>query len=332
MRLFNILILVLASLGFASAQSEMGTIIIYRDKALQGAAISFPVEVNSEKVVRIKNGSFFVKQLPAGVYWVSAKGETESKVNVVILPNDTIIVRCGVNTGFWTFRPDLVQVDTRSAKEQFAFKNLKNLSDKKFDLLNRKFALGFQVGSGFGLESIEAFTLDNNKGLYISSGGGLFIGADALHCIHKNFEMAYDVRYQFSSLTPAHKDVDATFSRGVVNVSGYGVIPFKNDIIRLKIGAGAGLYYGGYLNIDGSKANLDVVDLKYKPSLGFRTGIIYETILGGYSYSMSLHYTHVNYQYREAKLNGYSAIPTEKKLATPNGSGIELSMLIHFSL
>ncbi|MDD2278215.1 MAG: hypothetical protein PHD06_03495 [Bacteroidales bacterium] len=316
---------ILISPSLFGQESGNGTLIIYRDKQqLQGQNFNYPVMINGSEVALIKQGTFYTKSLAPGKYKVSAKTEIESGVIVTILPNDTSYVRCSVNMGFWVGRPDIIQVDKNSARSSLASSVYQDLSLIEHKTFNPKGSFGLIFGLNAGLESFDVFTMEDGKNSSLSTGGSFNIGGQYNLFINKNLEMSIDLRYQGASLSPSLKNATAYFRRGVTNATLFAVAPFKNDLMKLKFGAGLGYHFGCKMEIDGSKVEGGIYKLDYNPALAFRFGSVFETFFNRYSFAMGLFYNNINYKVERATLDSFPFEVINKKTSEPNGSNIEL--------
>jgi hypothetical protein len=84
----------------------MGQIVFYRPSSM-GALISCRVSSNGQVVNRLPPGRYFVQQVPAGVYEYSVKAETTDVLKVNVEDGETSYVRCAINMGIMTGRPNL---------------------------------------------------------------------------------------------------------------------------------------------------------------------------------------------------------------------------------
>lgn len=315
---------------FAQSDNENGTLVIYREPLYQGSKFSYPVEVNGVKVVSIKSGTFYVKSLPVGKYRISAKTEIESFTEVTINPFDTAFVRCGVLMGMWVGRPDIIQVDKNSAYKVLSAGILVNISSEEYKEFKAKGALGIEFGPSIGFESVDIFVIEDGKYSSISSGTGFHFGAIFTHRIHNNLEMLYQFKYQGGGLNPSLSNASANFGRGILGVSLYGVSPMQGDYLRLKFGGGVAYNFGVNMEIDGKKVDNKIYTAKYKSTVGYRLGTIFETSVNRASYWLGLHFNIVSYEITEAKLNGAPFIFFEDKLNKPKGNGIEFTLGYQF--
>ena len=311
------------------SQDNSGTLVIYREFQMQASNFYYPVMINNEKVVDIKTGTVFIKNLEPGTYKISAKTENEAAVDVIILPNDTAYVRCGVNMGIWAPRPDVIQVDKKSAKAAISSAPFRNISHIVYKEFIQKGSIGIIIGSNFGFENFDVFMMENGNYSTLSTGGSFSIGAIISHKIHKNFEMSYDLRYQGASLSPNLSNASAHFGKGTGYVSVYAIQPFKNEVMQMKFGGGLGYHFGCNMEIDGKKIGEGLITANYKSAMAYRLGSVFETRMNKMAFSIGLHYTGVNYEIAEAKYNSMPITFTDRKLKTPNGSNLELSIGYH---
>jgi hypothetical protein len=65
------------------------------------------VSSNGQVVNRLPPGRYFVHQVPAGVYDYSVKAETTDVLKVNVEEGQTSYVRCAINMGIMTGRPNL---------------------------------------------------------------------------------------------------------------------------------------------------------------------------------------------------------------------------------
>jgi hypothetical protein len=97
---------VAAAPEIASPPTGMGQVVFYRPSSM-GALISCRVSSNGQVVNRLPPGRYFVHQVPAGVYDYSVKAETTDVLKVNVEEGETSYVRCAINMGIMTGRPNL---------------------------------------------------------------------------------------------------------------------------------------------------------------------------------------------------------------------------------
>ena len=100
------------------------------------------------------------------------------------------------------------------------------------------------------------------------------------------------------------------------------VIPIKGgDILRLRIGAGPGLYALGTMKIDGSKIDGTKYTFKYKSAIGIHALILFESnFMERGSWNLGIRYSNIHYQFTSS---GCSNNVTDPELLKPDGSGID---------
>jgi hypothetical protein len=83
------------------------------------------VSSNGQVVNRLPPGRYFVHQVPAGVYDYSVKAETTDVLKVNVEEGQTSYVRCAINMGIMTGRPNLstqTREDSTSAARSSSYK------------------------------------------------------------------------------------------------------------------------------------------------------------------------------------------------------------------
>lgn len=85
-------------------------VYVYRPKSPLGGAVSYFVEVNGTKVVKLKNGGYRPVVTPPGTIVFSAKTEALSQAAIDVVAGGSYFIKGGVKMGAFVGRPDLQQV------------------------------------------------------------------------------------------------------------------------------------------------------------------------------------------------------------------------------
>ncbi|MDX9853991.1 MAG: hypothetical protein RBS81_09435 [Tenuifilaceae bacterium] len=316
------LLFVLAVEGvLASADTLSSKVIIYRESAYVGSALSYEILANGTSVVKIRNASYYEFVCEPGTYTFRVNKYKNAAIVLDVKPGKTHYLRMGVQPGFWSALPELIAVDEVSAKPVVESGSLRLLDGSP--LVRPKNRFGVQFAAGLGFENHDMFYDQNGKVSTLSYGGGFQIGLMYGYEFNRHFDLSFNLFYQGSVLSPPLKNVEASFGRGALLVTPAYIIPIDGgESMRFKIGAGMGYYFGGTFNVDGT----DV-----EP--GFRTRWNYKGTVGGHAsfhfemntssnwvFNYGIRFNALRYEFDSSNNDLY---PSSDKLAKPNGSGLD---------
>ena len=207
-----------------------------------------------------------------------------------------------------------------------------------------KFRIEAAVFGGFGFNSFEIGKTTENESVTISPGGGLGGKIGLGYCVSSLFNISAEFGAQSSDLSKTLKNAKGSFSRSFLA----GLLRYKfpiTDISSINIGAGAGYYMSGKLDLNASQIENGAHNIyKYKNTAGIIILCEYELFLPGlnflnasYSLATSLKYANVNYKLNSVTSNGVN-VPislltskTKKDVEKLDGSGIDIliSFIMH---
>lgn len=100
-----------AAVATEGSPSDGGKIVIYRDRAVMGAAVGCPVRYRQRELVELGRGRFAEWDVAPGRYILTNK---TASVEVTVAAGETRYVRCQIKTGFMSGRADLQIVDAEA--------------------------------------------------------------------------------------------------------------------------------------------------------------------------------------------------------------------------
>ncbi len=297
-------------------------IVFYREYNYYGSAISYKIFVNDSMVVKLKNNSFFVYNCLPGDYDIEINKFKEPKLHLKVEKGKTYYLKFGIRMGVWSGIPELILVDSVSAYPTISSGSMRELNNN-IPLVRPKNRFGLNINIGGGFERIPMIEMDNGKEAKISFGGGFGIGIKYGHEFNKHFDLALDLNYQFSLLSPTLKNADISFKRGFVSITPSYILAIDGgDAMRLKFGGGLDYYWGTLLTIESSEVSGGFDDeWKYRSSLGYHVNVIFElNISDNWSVNYGLNWYNVGYEFKSSR----NFFPTDNnKLKQPDGSGID---------
>lgn len=101
-------------------QDDCALLHIYRKSSMAGAAISYDLYLDDDKIFRVKNKSkTTIKITKEGLATLLAKTETTTKLPIEIQLGKEYYIRCGIKMGALVGRPKLEVVDSSIGKAEF---------------------------------------------------------------------------------------------------------------------------------------------------------------------------------------------------------------------
>jgi len=271
----------------------------------------------------MKDNSFFLYDCSPGEYEIKIDKYKEPKLNINVDSTRTYFVRIGIRMGFWSGIPELILVDSISADPVIKNTSIKEIGNPNNPWIRPKSRIGINLNYGFGLDNIPMIVINDDKNSSISFGGGFAFGLKYGYELNKNFDLAFDVIYQFSNLIPYLSNADITFSRGITSFTPSLIIPIDEGYaMRLKLGAGMDYYWAGSLKVESDEVPGGFNDTwKYDSSLGYHLRAIFEMNMSEkWSLNYGLGWSNVKYKFK----SGGNYFPTDDELGNPDGSGIDL--------
>jgi hypothetical protein len=310
-------------------QQEAATIYFFRLQNYMGSASKMTIRANDQPVVRLRNGCYFKYELQPGDYIFSLAFGSSSSVRLNVEPGKEYYIKCYLNMGFWSQIPILELVDPVSGKATMEGNRLFQQPSEPISLKPRNSKLGMVMEGAAGFESLPWFVDTNGDNVSLSTGGGFGIGVLYGYQFNKYFDLSADCAFMGSTLSRTLSNASGSFNRMVITVTPSVIMPIKGgEAIRLKLGAGPGLYSFGTMKIDGSRIGGSKYTLNYNSALGVHVTFLIEArFMERGSFEMGIRYTHVRYNYDSS---GSSYSITEPKLLNPDGSGIGFFMGYYF--
>lgn len=115
--------LLMAALVLLAAQADAqdsekgedsGTIVMYRQGSIMGAALGCPIRYKGEELVELGRNKFAEWEVPPGSYILSNK---TSSIEVNVFSGQTKFIRCVIKAGMLSGRADLQIVDEETFRE-----------------------------------------------------------------------------------------------------------------------------------------------------------------------------------------------------------------------
>jgi hypothetical protein len=330
-RLIIIFSLVIYSLIIRATDDPACKIIIYRAPNFYGAALSYKILLNDSLIIRIRNNAYYEHNVEPGKYVIQVAGLDETIISFDIQVGETRYFRFVLGAGFWAGLPDLVMEEPVSAEKSIDRENMIQQLYVNEILPRPKNRIGFDVQVGVGIENIPMVTLTNGDEADISFGGGIGIGAYYGYEVNRYLDLEVDLNILFSDLVPYVENAQVTFRRLSAKFTPSLIIPFDGGYsMRLKLGAGVGIYGLNLLNIQTNELQGGFEDRwHYDNRIGPHARIVYEmnpsrnfTISYGFSY----YYVKYNYHHSDGFI-----FPDGNELTIVDGSGVNLILGLSYN-
>ncbi|MFZ4455230.1 MAG: hypothetical protein ACOYOT_03325 [Bacteroidales bacterium] len=314
----------LALLAFTSeTKAANGKIVFYRESGMAGSAIDYKVFVN-DTILKIRNGSFNELSCAPGDYIISLKNSPSAPIRINVEENKSYYLRFILYPGFWATIPELIVVDSISAKQSIKSHKILNFNDHSI-WTHPKHQIGVNLEVGFGFENTTMAMTTDNKESTISAGGGIGIGVKYAYQFSKHFEGDFDLNYRYSELQPYLSNAKVSFSRTSASLTPFYVIPIGDGyMMRLKIGAGPDYYFGPHLSVNTSQLiGGEKAELNYNNAFGYHVRSVFEMYFGkNWSLIYGLNWSNVKYD-AEQRITS--------EFANRNGSAIDLMFGFYYS-
>lgn len=212
-----------------------------------------------------------------------------------------------------------------------------------FDI-SYKFRIEASLFAGGGLEKFDVFKTTKDEIVNLSPGGGFGGKLGFGYCLNSLFNINLEFGTQNSMLSQKLENADGSFSRKFL----LGTLRYKIPISgksSINIGAGAGYYMSGKLDIDASKIESGGHNIyEYENTIGIHVISEYEHFLSKFSFlnarwswCIGLKYYNIAYKVDSASSDGVSIpinlLPGDVKdeVEELNGSGIDVlfSIIMH---
>ena len=309
--------------------STTSKVVVYRESNFLGSAISYKIFSGDSLLVKLKNNSYFIYSCSPGVYDIHINKLSNMKVHLKVEPGKTYYLRFDLRIGFWSSVPELSLIDSISAYPAIHNGSMRLLDKQNTPLVRPKNRFGMNLNLGGGFDNSTWATTSDGKEATTSFGGGFALGLKYGHEFSQHFDLAFDLNYQSSLLIPSLSNGNVTFNRGILSVTPSYIVPIDGgDAMRLKFGAGIDSYFGSNLSIELSKMSGGFDDnWTYKNSFGYHLSAIFEqNISDKWSLNYGLKWYTVSYTFDK----GGISYPTDSKIKSPNGSGIDFLFGVYY--
>jgi Protein of unknown function (DUF2846). len=311
------------------SDSILGKVVFYREKNYFGSAVSYRVQSGDSLICWLKNNSFYELECKPGDYKFRINNPNSPEMQLNVQSGKTYYLRFDLSMGMWSSTTQLILVDSLSAYPKIHNGQMRELLRQTSVSAIKKDRLGIILNMGVGFQNTGMMTNSLGGQSKISFGGGYGMGLRYGHEFTKHFDLAFELNYQESELTPRLTNASMAFGRGTISITPSYVFPIKGgETMRIKLGGGIDGYFGSQLRFDFSKISGGFKDnWNYKGAIGYHFLAIYEMNLSeSWSLDYGLKYYGVNYNFEK----GQFTLPTDKRLSTPNGSGIDLTVGVYY--
>ena len=259
---------------------ENSKIVLIREDSYVGSAINYTVLANNEEVILIRNNSYHSFECKPGDYTFTIKEDKSTALNIKALPGQTHYIRFGLRTGFWTSRPELMEVTENYAQAILNNRRIRKIENENTRFILPKNSLGIEVVMGGGIRSEEVIILDNGGTASFSYGGGFGIGAQYAYQFHRNFELKIGANYESSTLSPRVKNVEMYFRRAKAGITPRFVIPLRDgETMRLKLGAGLDYYFWNNFKLHEPFTPVSITHI-YDKAFGYHGEFLFDMNVG----------------------------------------------------
>jgi hypothetical protein len=182
-------------------------------------------------------------------------------------------------------------------------------------------SIGIIINGGFGFESIPFFLDQYGNQVSLSTGSGFSIGGEYGYDFSRSFNIAATPMFQISKISKQAKNADGKFTRMAFLITPSLTFPARKDpIIKVRLGAGPGLYSFCSMKIDASEAGGEDMTLKYKTTVGFHSSLLFLIrIQRNGSIAIGGKYYNISYKYKREGSTHYYTIDD---VNNPDGSGL----------
>jgi len=329
----QILLIISLSLGFSffaysANDSIQSKVIIYRDHNYYGSAVPFKIFVNDTALVNIKNNSYFEYFCKPGTY--SFRSNNTYPLTFQVDSAQEYFVKVNLKPGFWTVMPELILVDSISAKSVVHSGYIKKIEKSNLKVSKTKLRCGFNVLVGGGFENIAILKTTAGDDVNLSFAGGVGYALYLGYKINKHFDLAVSFNSKYNSLVPYLDNADISFTRKNISITPSLIIPIKDgEIMRLRLGGGCDKYFDSKLTFETKKLQDGFNDVwKYSSTLGYHLFADFETNISDYwSITYGLKWYNVTYNYSSSKVT----FPyVRSQLHSPSGQGIDFVFGVAF--
>lgn len=330
---FTSALLLLFSLATFSQDNVPGAvpseIYFYRLPNYTGSTTGITILADNQPVVKLRNGAFYKFSIQPGDHIFSFSFASPVRLRLITEPGKIYYISCYYNMGVWSGVPMMELVDATSGKAMIDGKGLKEQAYEPVSLKKPRSHIGLRLSAGIGFEKYAWFIDENNKDVTLSTGGGFGIGAEYGYLINDFFDITLNGSFLGSSLSENLKNAKASFNRMGISITPSFIIPIKGgEILRLKAGAGGGIYSFGTMKVDATQLGDLKYTFKYKSAPGFHLQLVLESNFSEKgTMGFGIKYDNIHYKYTSA---GSSHNPADPQLLNRNGSGITFLMNYNF--
>jgi hypothetical protein len=319
-------------LGFTpslfSQDSIKTTLIFYYESNVYASETSYPIYQDDTPITKLLKNTFFEFNCPPGIYTFYVKKLTENAFRKFFEEGRTYYFKIDFEVKGWKSEAILVEVDSIRATRTIAQNNMYNINIPKSYANGTKNSLGLNLNFGSAINPVAVLTLNNGEESTIGFGGGYTLGIQYAYRFDKKLDLAVDINYQFSSLSPDVDNASVSFGRLNIWATPSLYVPLnKRGMLNLKLGAGLNYNFVPTLKFDFTELGSIKDTWKYKEALGYHVQIIFQFYNSDLlSLDLGLRYVGVKYEF---KSGGFS-YPSDISLQKPDGSAIDLLMGIAF--
>jgi len=189
-----------------------------------------------------------------------------------------------------------------------------------------KFRVQPYLSFGRGLEKIEIGTTTDGDTVSISGGGGAGIGIAAGYGLSRNIDIDLTFGYAETLMTPAVENADGSFDRTFLLVTLKYRIPVSNRF-HIKLGAGAGYYIPGELDLDLSQGGGPHDIIRYENAAGAHAVAEFEFFFNqNLAINAGLKYYSVTYKESSGARDGIPGYFTGGQIERLDGSGFDFML------
>jgi len=314
---------------YSQEDSIASKIVIFREPNYMMSALSFKVFANNNMIAKLSNNTYYEYYCGPGEYTIFLKENPNSKVKLNVEEGKTYYIRLVMISNFWRAVPELIVVDSEMAETTISKMGMRKIEETNTSLPRPKNRLGLNFNVGGGFSQIPMFVMTNGDESTISFGGGLAFGLQYGYEVGKYFDIAADLNYQFTTLTPLLDNATVNFGRGTISITPSLIIPIDGGYsMRLKLGGGINYNFAPKLVIESDQLSGGYNDTwTYKAAPGLHVTFLYEiNYTEKLTAALGLKYTNVQYEFESSKDNRSPGI----EFSRPDGQGLELVCGIYY--
>jgi hypothetical protein len=321
--IFSLMILSFSSVLIQGQDSIASKIVIFREPNPVMALVSYRIFINNEAVAKLSNNTFYEFDCGPGEYSVYLKENPDNVIKLTIEEGQTYYIRLGMLVNFWHSVPELVPVEGQWAEASISRYRMRKIEKNSLPIVRPKNRIGLNCNMGIGFKQIPMFVMTNGDESEISFGGGLAFGLKYGYEFTKHFDLAADIDYYFSTLTPALENASVTFGRGRLSVTPSLILPFDGGYSRrMKLGAGLNYNFSPKMEIECDQISGGFNDTwKYNGAFGFHVSLIYEMSFSErISMILGIKYNNMKFEFESSKGQRIPGFEFDR----PDGQGLDM--------